>query len=104
MIEKPYVQQSTLRILADYAKTGRMPSRPSSTACVGYDYAFLLLSLTLMGAEKSLDLYNRTLDMADEVGSWSEVYDDDQHRSTRCRPWESGISIEALITFARQWK
>jgi len=31
-----------------------------------------------------------------------EYYADHQPRGTRCRPWESGINIEALLHYARR--
>jgi hypothetical protein len=90
------------RVAEECAALGRMPSRPGSTACIGYDYGLLLYNLAVTGHPRADTLYHRTLDMADEAGSWSEVYDGDMHRGTRCRPWESGISIEGLLEYAKR--
>jgi len=70
---------------------------------VGYDYGFLLYALTELSHPFAVHLYEKTLALADPTGAWVEYYDDHGPRGTRCRPWESGINIEALLHFARSY-
>jgi hypothetical protein len=35
----------------------------------------------------------------DGTGAWVEYYDNKVPFNCRCRPWESGINIEALIYY-----
>lgn len=41
------------------------------------------------------------LSLQDEAGMWAEYYDDNRPAPgyTRCRPWESGINIEAALRY-----
>ena len=55
------------------------------------------------GTAGSEDVYLKTLEIADEIGAWSEYYLGDIPSGTRCRPWESAINMEALIEFAKQY-
>jgi hypothetical protein len=85
-----------------YTQTGRLPSRPGDEngISVGYDYGFLLYALTRLSHPGAQDLYRRTLALADSSGAWVEYYRGEQPQGTRCRPWESGINIEALLAYA----
>jgi hypothetical protein len=49
-------------------------------------------------------IYDKTLSVVDQEGSWSEYYLDDRPSGTRCRPWESAINIEAVINWAKAYK
>ena len=43
----------------------------------------------------------KALSLQDEAGMWAEYYDDNRPAPgyTRCRPWESGINIEAALRY-----
>lgn len=88
-----------------YRATGSLPSRPDDERriAVGYDYGFLLYALTELSHPFAVHLYEKTLALADPTGAWVEYYADHGPRGTRCRPWESGINIEALLHFARSY-
>ena len=91
----------------NYLKSGRLPSmqnKPQNVyqqRSVGYDYGLLLYALTKTNSPVAEKLYKQTLNIADEFGTWSEYYHNDEPRGTRYRPWESSINIEALIEFAK---
>ena len=91
-------------IYTTYRQSGNLPSRPDddSGLSVGYDYGFLLYALTRLDHPGALDLYRKTLSLADTAGAWVEYYRSHQPQGTRCRPWESGINIEALLACASQ--
>lgn len=92
---KPVVDE----LVAAYEKTGQLPSRPDSNIAVGYDYGLLLYAMVEVGHPAASALYEKTLELADPTGAWSEYYQDHRPRSTRCRPWESGINVEALLHY-----
>jgi len=84
-------------IVAGYKNTGKLPSRPDGDIAVGYDYGLLLYALTGLRHPMARELYDKTLALADATGAWAEYYRDHQPISTRCRPWESAINVEALL-------
>lgn len=92
-----------LNEMADqYLQTGQMPSGCPQGECVGYDYGMFLYALTLRHHPTAQKLYELTLKVVDETGVWCEYYHDGIARSTRCRPWESAINIEAILTYLEQ--
>jgi hypothetical protein len=101
---------AVLEILQNYKMTGELaPSKDNlintdGSRVVGYDYGFLLYALTCINSKESKILYDKTLSVADQTGSWSEYYLNDIPNGTRCRPWESAIDLEALIFNAMQNK
>lgn len=84
-------------IVAGYKNTGKLPSRPDGNVAVGYDYGLLLYALTELNHPMARDLFEKTLSLADDTGAWAEYYRDHQPASTRCRPWESALNVEALL-------
>jgi hypothetical protein len=90
-----------LRPIAEsYAATGRLPSRPDGSTTVGYDYGLLLYTLAELDHPLARKVYERTLSVLDSSGAWTEYYSEGVPSGTRCRPWESGINIEALLKYA----
>ena len=87
----PVVVQLTRRLL----ETGSLAARS-----VGYDFGLLLYALAELAHPSAKAVAERVLSLADVTGSWSEYYENSQHRGTRCRPWESAINLEALLRFA----
>ena len=85
-----------------YLLTGQMPSECPEDECVGYDYGMLLYALTMIQHPAAEKLYNLALSVIDETGVWCEYYRNGIARSTRCRPWESAINIEAVLTYLEQ--
>ena len=41
------------------------------------------------------------MSLRDGAGAWVEYYVDGRPSGCGCRPWESGINIEAAIRYAR---
>jgi hypothetical protein len=94
----------------NFVTTGAMTSRQEmenqkgGIRTVGYDYGFLLNALTMLQSKDAGKIYDKTLSVVDQEGSWSEYYLDDRPSGTRCRPWESAINIEAVINWAKAYK
>lgn len=97
-IKKGYLNE----MAKHYLKTGQMPSGCPEGECVGYDYGMFLYALTLYGHSAAKEIYDLTLDVVDETGVWCEYYRNGIAWSTRCRPWESAINIEAVLTYLEQ--
>ena len=92
-------------IAEQYKKTGSLPSRPNGNTTVGYDYGLLLYTLAALDHPLADEIYRKTLEVADQTAVWVEYYIDGVPKYTRCRPWESGINLEALINYGgKQWK
>lgn len=68
----------------------------STTRETGYDLALLLLGLTQLNHSRRDEIGDRVLALADELGMWSEYYDNGLHAGVRCRPWETAIALTAL--------
>ncbi len=101
---KPVVQM----VYDHFEQTGILSSvidptiitKPGGT--VGYDYGFLLCALLETGTGNAEAVYRRTLSVTDSTGVWAEFYIKDVPYSTRYRPWESAINLEALLRYAMQ--
>ena len=87
-------------IVKQYKATGRLPSRPDGNSSVGYDYGYLLYTLTELKHPLAEVIYDRMMLILDPTGAWVEYYMDDKPYNTRYRPWESGINLEAAINYA----
>ncbi len=87
------------KLAAQFKSSGQLPSRPddSSGLTVGYDYGLFLYALTAINHPLSREIFSLTLDRRDITGDWVEYYRSGKPQGTRCRPWESGINIEALL-------
>ncbi len=94
----------------NFVTTGAMTSKQemanqkNEIRTVGYDYGFLLNALTMLHNADASRVYDKTLSVVDQEGSWSEYYLNDKPSGTRCRPWESAINIEAVINWAKAYK
>ena len=76
---------------------GSVYSSPDGETATGYDYAYLLEALVKTDSPRCADMLEKTLDVLDESGSWSEYYRNGVPYNCRNRPWESGINISAVI-------
>jgi len=45
------------------------------------------------------EIYQKMMNLRDETGAWVEYYDNGVPMGCKCRPWESGINIEAAIRY-----
>ena len=88
-----YLRELTERLLRD----GYVYSDENGRKNVGYDYGLLLYNLTvyhLPGADTACE---KLLSLRDEVGVWSEYYDEDRFAGSRYRPWESAINLCGIL-------
>ena len=85
-------------VVALYRKTGRISSQDR---ILGYDFGMFLYALADCGDPLAAEVYDRMMALRDDSGAWVEYYVDGQPSGCRCRPWESGINIEAAIKYAR---
>lgn len=100
VLPRAYIHREIQSYLEEYRKTGVLPSLPSGSQCLGYDFGLLLYAAR---AEKldADDLLEHMLSVRDDSGAWVEYYDDNRPLNTRCRPWESGINIEGALAYLR---
>lgn len=91
-------------IYSAFEETGVLSSRTEvkegDRRSVGYDYGLVLYGMLRTGVKGQKQIYEKTLDIVDEIGAWSEYYLGETPSGTRCRPWESAINLEALIEYA----
>ena len=80
-----------------YLKTGKISSQDR---ILGYDYGMFLYALARTGNPLAGEVYRKMMDMRDETGAWVEYYVDGVPKGCPCRPWESGINIEAALEYA----
>ena len=81
---------------------GHIPTIPGEKGCVGYDPGFLLFALAELSHPAAEKTRQRMIDMLDDVGAWTEYYDENdkfKKANCRCRPWESGMNAAALVKF-----
>lgn len=106
LISKEELQPAVEKVYNEYSKTGILTSQitesgaPDNDRSVGYDYGLVLNALLETDTDGADEIYTQTLNIADDIGAWSEYYINDTPQGTRCRPWESGINLEALIDYA----
>ena len=86
-----------------YREDKQMPSGCPDGHAVGYDYGLFLYALTKLGHPLSKEICNMTLSVIDETGAWCEYYQNGIPWNTRCRPWESAINIEGIISFYEKY-
>ena len=80
-----------------YLNTGKISSQDR---ILGYDYGMFLYALARTGNPLAGEVYRKMMDMRDETGAWVEYYVDGVPNGCPCRPWESGINIEAALEYA----
>ena len=91
-------KQDLLKQVVDrYMSTGRISTQDR---ILGYDYGMFLYALTRYGHPLAGEVYDKMMALRDSAGAWVEYYVDGIPSGCACRPWESGINIEAAITYA----
>ncbi|MCL2361071.1 MAG: hypothetical protein FWC73_04555 [Defluviitaleaceae bacterium] len=86
-------------VVEKFMATGYVPSHVEGTRSLGYDYGFLLFNLTKLGHPAAKDVLNKMMSILDPTLAWVEYYDGDTPWNCRSRPWESGLNIEAIISY-----
>jgi hypothetical protein len=77
-----------------------LSSLPGGGKSLGYDYGLILIAAKKYNLPAD-DLLSQMLDIRDSAGAWVEYYVENRPLGTRCRPWESGINIEAALNCLR---
>jgi hypothetical protein len=88
-----------------WLRDGRIGQTPTTGYACGHTQGKFVVALTERDAKDRLDAVDALLKMAEPAGEWGEVYDDngrpvaayDAQWPNRCRPWESGINLDALL-------
>lgn len=94
---------ATLRgALAVYSQRGRFtwPDEPLP----GYEMAILSLALLKGQHPRTSEFVHQMLKLRDATGSWVEYYKGGIPYGCRCRPWESSLSLLALLNYAARRK
>lgn len=66
----------------------------------GYETAVVSLALSQLRHPRSVEFIRRTLDLRDSTGAWAEYYTQGKPQGCRARPWESALSLVALLRYA----
>lgn len=85
-------------VIALYERTGKISGQDR---ILGYDFGMFLYALCETGHPLRDEVYDRMMSLRDGAGAWVEYYVDGRPSGCGCRPWESGINIEAAIRYAR---
>ena len=94
LIDGALMEQELDRIAEELIRNAFVYNPEKTT---GYDPALLLLIFRSRRPELVAPLRQTVLNMRDAVGVWSEYYVNSQPNGAMYRPWESGISCEALL-------
>ena len=91
-------KQELLDAVVDrYRETGKISSVDN---ILGYDYGLFLYALASRRHELAGEVYSKMMNLRDATGAWVEYYVNGVPFGCGCRPWESGINIEAAIKYA----
>jgi len=91
-------QQLLDRVIKYYHETGDISEK---NLILGSDYGFLLDGLVEVNNQLKDEIFRKMMNLRDNSGSWVEYYSSALAMGCKCRPWESGVNIEAAI---RYWK
>jgi hypothetical protein len=87
-------------ITGRYERTGQLTTTPERSGTVGYDFGLLLYTLAELDHPLADRVYRHMMNVRDSAGAWVEYYRDDTPMGCPCRPYESGINLEAALRFA----
>ena len=96
--EKERMMQEVIDL---YLETGRLSSL---NRILGYDYGMFLYALAETNHPLAGEVYAKMMGLRDGAGAWLEYYIDEKPSGCGCRPWESGINIEAALRYANTHK
>ncbi len=100
LISDSILQRNIDIIRSNYLSSGQITSRTGEKKVIGYEFGFLLYALSVLHDSLADKVFEDTMSAVDESGAWVEYYNDGKPMGCRYRPWESGINIEAIITYA----
>ena len=98
------IRTNVKRFARLFKEKGFIPSNVEGNRSLGYDFGLLLCNLAYLDVPLKEEVLKVMLDIVDDTGAWVEYYDDKVPFNCRCRPWESGINIEALIYYLEKTK
>ena len=98
IVPKEITDRMLAKIATNWKSKKILPSRPEGGNTVGYDYGLAIFSLLKSDRDAAEELINAALDIRDETGAWVEYYSNGTPMGTKCRPWESGVNIAALLS------
>lgn len=96
-MDLPIIYRLADQIADEFLKTGKINSSDVSPLSVGYEFGLLLYALAKSKNPKADALEKKILSILDGEGTWGEYYAGTRCVSARCRPWECGINIEAIL-------
>jgi hypothetical protein len=99
LLSRADIAAAAAGIIERYERTGRLTTTADGTGTVGYDFGLLLYTLTVLGHPLAERVYRHMLDVRDAAGAWVEYYRDGQPVGCPCRPYESGINLDAALHF-----
>lgn len=95
----PEVLSSTLsEAVAVFSRDGRFAW--PETGLPGYETAVVSLALLQQNDSRTEEFIGQMLCLRDATGAWAEYYAGGKPIGCRCRPWESGLSLLALLEYA----
>jgi len=87
------------RVIKYYQKTGNVSEK---NVIPGSDYGFFLDGLLAVNHELKDEIFLKMMNLRDDSGSWVEYYNSGTAMGCKCRPWESGVNIEAAIRYCKK--
>jgi len=84
------------RVIKYYHNTGNVSEK---NVILGSDYGFFLDGLVAVDNKLKDEIFLRMMNLRDDSGSWVEYYNSGRAMGCKCRPWESGVNIEAAIRY-----
>jgi hypothetical protein len=95
-VTSPDLMSATLEdALNVYTKNGKFAW--PETSLPGYEIAVVSIALTQHNHPRSAEFIQHMLDLRDPTGAWAEYYIGMKPQGCRCRPWESSLSLLALL-------
>ncbi len=93
------IKQLVSPLIKIYKKTGILAASSKKNKAVGYEYGLFLYTLVQLKHHLTDDIFEHLLLLTDPVDNWVEYYDSEQPSGTKCRPWESGINLYAVLEY-----
>ncbi|HEV2269750.1 MAG TPA: hypothetical protein VGR92_09835 [Steroidobacteraceae bacterium] len=96
-VSKEVMTATLTAALGEFSHNGRFswPQR----RLPGYETAILSLALLERRHPRTHEFIDNMLTMRDSTGTWDEYYLGKTPQGTRCRPWESSLSLLALLDY-----
>ncbi|MCL5270824.1 MAG: hypothetical protein M1457_09815 [bacterium] len=99
LVPRELLVRDVNEVASRFLETGKLPSSPDGSTTIGYDYGLLLYSMARIGHPDAGQVLDRMMGVLDSTGAWVEYYRDGAPQGCRCRPWESGINVDAILEY-----